>query len=159
MATIIGEMGAGTDDGTDLRFTTPWGGHAERTPMTIVSNNPYVFSGPPDYGRRKRLDGGMLGISAAGHGTSADGREGSGVRHWEAERLVLESDAPILAGLDGEAIVFGTTLEVVIRPRGLRVLVPAGTKPGYVPPRESIKAGLIGLARLAGVPGIVTDDE
>lgn len=79
--------------------------------MTMVSNNAYVFSGPPDYGRRVRLDAGTLGITAAGQGTSADGREGSGVRSWEAERLVLESDAPILGGLDGEAIAFGATLD------------------------------------------------
>jgi hypothetical protein len=78
------------------------------------------------------------------------------VRHWQADRLLLESDGPIVAGLDGEALTFDSTLELVIRPRGLRVLVPAGTKPGYVPPSEAIAAGLIGLGRLAGVPG--TDD-
>lgn len=65
----------------------------------------------------------------------------------------MESDAPILAGLDGEALTFDSTLELVTRPRGLRVLVPAGTKPGYVPTREALAAELIGLARLAGVPG------
>jgi diacylglycerol kinase family enzyme len=150
---VISEMRAGEDSGSAISFTTPDGAQAERTAMTMVSNNPYVFSGPPDYGRRLRLDTGMLGISAAAHGTAMDGRTGSRVRHWEADRLLLESDAPILAGLDGEAMTFNSTLEVVMRPRGLRVLVPAGTKPGYVPTREALAAGLIGLARLAGVPG------
>ena len=151
---VIREVGAGEDSGTAIRFTTPEGAQAERTAMTMVSNNPYVFSGPPDHGRRLRLDSGMLGISTAAEGTSADGRTGARVRHWQADRLLLESDDPILAGLDGEALTFDSPLELVIRPRGLRVLVPAGTKPGYVPPREVIAAGLIGLARLAGVPGI-----
>lgn len=123
--------------------------------MTLVSNNPYVVSGPPDYGRRLRLDAGMLGISTAAEGTAADGtKRGSGVRHWEADRLVLRSDQPILAGLDGEALAFDSPLELVIRPRGLRVLVPSGTRPGYVPPRETLAAELIGLARLAGAPGV-----
>jgi diacylglycerol kinase family enzyme len=151
---VIREVGAGEDGGTAIRFTTPEGAQAERTAMTMVSNNPYVFSGPPDHGRRLRLDSGMLGISTAAEGTAADGRTGARVRHWQADRLLLESDDPILAGLDGEALTFDSPLELVIRPRGLRVLVPAGTKPGYVPPREAIAAGLIGLARLAGVPGI-----
>jgi diacylglycerol kinase family enzyme len=150
---VMREMRAGEDSGMAIRFTTPDGAQAERTAMTMVSNNPYVFSGPPDHGRRLRLDSGMLGISTAAEGTAVDGRTGARVRHWEADRLLLESDAPIVAGLDGEALTFDSTLELVIRPRGLRVLVPAGTKPGYVPPREAIAAGLIGLARLAGVPG------
>ena len=156
---VMREMRAGEDNGTAIRFTTHQGGQAERTAMTMVSNNPYVFSGAPDYGRRPRLDTGMLGISAAGEGTAADGTQGSAVRHWEADRLLLESDAPILAGLDGEALTFDETLELVIRPRGLRVLVPAGTKPGYVPPTEAIAAELIGLARLAGVPGTDETDD
>ena len=153
IAEVMREMRAGDGNGTAIRFTTPEGAQAKRTAMTLVSNNPYVFSGPPDHGRRLRLDTGMLGISAAAEGTAADGTKGSGVRHWEADRLLLESDAPILAGLDGEALTFDSPLELVIRPGGLRVLVPAGTKPGYVPPREAIAAELVGLARLAGVLG------
>jgi hypothetical protein len=69
----------------------------------------------------------------------------------------LESDQPILAGLDGEALTFESPLELLIRPRGLRVLVPAGTKPGYFPPSKALAAELVGLARLAGVPG--ADDD
>ena len=155
IAEVMEEMHAGDDEGTAIRFTTPEGEEAERTAMTLVSNNPYVVSGPPDYGRRLRLDAGMLGISTAAEGTAADGtKRGSGVRHWEADRLVLRSDQPILAGLDGEALAFDSPLELVIRPRGLRVLVPSGTRPGYVPPRETLAAELIGLARLAGAPGV-----
>ena len=156
IAEVMREMRAGEDSGTAIRFTAPDGAQAERTAMTMVSNNPYVFSGPPDHGRRLRLDTGMLGISTAAEGTAVDGRTGVRVRHWQADRLLLESDEPILAGLDGEALTFDSPLELVIRPRGLRVLVPAGTKPGYVPPREAIAADIIALARLAGLPG--TDD-
>ncbi len=153
IAAVIREMGAGEDNGTAIRFKSPQGAQAERTAMTVVSNNPYVFAGPPDYGRRVRLDTGKLGISVAAEGTAADGRTGGRVRHWEADRLRLEADQPIVAGLDGEALTFDSPLELAIRRRGLRVLVPKGTKPGYVPPREALAAELIGLARLAGVPG------
>lgn len=152
---VLREMRAGEDRGTAVRFEGPHGGHAERTAMTMVSNNPYVFSGPPDFGRRLRLDGGRLGISTMAQGTDADGAAGTATRHWGAEQLVLESDGPILAGLDGEALAFESPLVLAIKPRGLRVLVPAGTKPGYVPPREAFAAELLGLARLAGVPGAI----
>lgn len=90
-------------------------------------------------------------------GRDPDGVEAHGVRQWQTDRLVLESDAPILAGLDGEALAFESPLEIVLRPKALRVLVPRGVKPGYVPPRETLAANVIGLARLAGVLG-VTDD-
>lgn len=64
----------------------------------------------------------------------------------------LESDAPILAGVDGEALTFESPLDIVIRPKGLRILVPAGTKPGYVPPGEAVAASILDLANLAGDP-------
>ncbi len=155
IAEVLSEMGAGEDSGTALRFAGPQGGRAERTAMTLVSNNPYVYAGPPDYGRRLRLDDGRFGISAMAQGTDVHGTTGAATRHWEADRLVLEADGPILAGLDGEALTFESPLELVMKPRGLRVLVPAGTKPGYVPPRETFAAELLGLASLAGVPGAV----
>ena len=104
IAEVLQKMSKGKDRGSALRFQGPRGGQAERTTMTLVSNNPYVFSGPPDYGRRLRLDGGRLGISTVAEGTDADGTSGAATRHWEDERLVLESDEPILAGLDGEAL-------------------------------------------------------
>jgi diacylglycerol kinase family enzyme len=121
--------------------------------MTIVSTNPYVFSGRPDFGRRRRLDSGVMGVTAVGAGHDAQGVERRGVRQWETDRLVLESDSQILAGLDGEALAFESPLEISLYPKALRVLVPRGVKPGYVPPREALAASVIGLAHLGGVPG------
>ncbi|MDH3705428.1 MAG: diacylglycerol kinase family protein [Acidimicrobiia bacterium] len=154
MVEVMNEMQADDDRVSSIRFTTPEGDHVEQTAMTLVSNNPYVSSGPPDFGRRLRLDSGTMGVSAVGRGTAADGTAGQGARQWETDRLVLDSDGPILAGLDGEAVVFESPLELAIRPQALRVLVPAGVKPGYVPPGEVIAMELIGLARLGGVPGL-----
>ena len=153
IAAVIRGTSASDESGTAIRFSTPEGGHADWTALTIVSNNPYVFAGPPDYGRRLRLDSGMLGINIIGKGTTLHGTSVAGVRQAEISRLKVESEAPIQAGLDGEALTFESPLELIIRPRALRVLVPAGTKPGFVPPREAVAAGLIGIGRLAGVLG------
>ena len=75
----------------------------------------------------------------------------SGARRWEAAELVLRSDDTIRAGLDGEALLFDSPLVLKIVPKALRVLVPRGTRPGYVPPAEALAAQLIGSGRLAGV--------
>lgn len=43
-------------------------------------------------------------------------------------------------------------VDPVIRPKGLRVLVPAGTTPGYVPVGEAVAASILDLANLGGDP-------
>ena len=122
-----------------VRYVTPDGRSHDRAPLLLVSNNVYRYSGAPDYGRRLRLDGGMLGIGAITNLSEATGESALALdqlrtmHQWEATSLRLESDEPILAGVDGEALTFESPLDLVIRPKGLRVLVPAGTKPGYVP--------------------------
>ncbi len=157
LAQVTEEFSRGEGASGHLRFDGPQGGRAEKVAMTLVSNNPYVFSGPPDFGRRPRLTSGRLGISAAGEGTRADGSTGSAARTWEAEDLRIESDVPILAGLDGEAVVFEPPLDLRIRPRALRVLVPRGTTPGYRSAAEAVIAGISGssvsLDSTAGVTG------
>ncbi len=141
-----------------LRYTTPDGRTHDRAPMILVSNNVYRYSGPPDFGRRLRLDGGALGVGALTN--LPEEADLSTMRldqlrtmhEWEAASFRVESDEPILAGVDGEALTFASPLELVIRPKGLRVLVPAGTKPGYVPPREAVAASILDLANLGGDP-------
>jgi hypothetical protein len=108
-------------------------------------------SRPPDFGRRPQLNSGSLGISAAGEGTRADGSTGSAARTWDADHLRIESDVPILAGLDGEAAVFESPLDLRIKPRALRVLVPRGTTPGYRSAAEGLMAGISELAGTAGI--------
>ncbi len=157
LAEVIAELGAGPDPGKPLSFETPSGETAERTAVTLVSNNPYVISGPPDFGRRIRLDSGELGIGTLSSGRGPDGSAGTAYRSWTARQLRLTSEAPILAGLDGEAVTFDSPLEIEIRRRGLRVLVPAGVKPGFAPDPAVFRSGLAELAHLAGVPGRVGD--
>ena len=141
-----------------LRYETPDGRTHDRAPLLLVSNNLYRYSGPPDFGRRLRLDGGTLGIGAITN--LPDGSDGSALtldqlrtmQEWEATSFRIESDEPILAGVDGEALTFESPLDLVIRPKGLRVLVPAGTKPGYVPVGEAVAASILDLANLGGEP-------
>jgi hypothetical protein len=70
---------------------------------------------------------------------------------WEATSYRIESEEPILAGLDGEALVFESPLDISIQPHGLRVLVPAGTQPGYVSGPNAAVARLLDLAETLGV--------
>ena len=109
-----------------------------------------LLTGPPDFGRRLRLDHGVLGITTIAEGTDASGAAGAAARRWEADELTLESDGPILAGLDGEALKFQSPLTLRILPKGLRALVPRGTRPGYVPPAVALAAELSGITLLAG---------
>lgn len=144
------------DSQARMRYVTPDGRTHERAPLLLVSNNLYRYSGYPDYGRRLRLDSGKLGIGAVtnlpeGEAASLRLDQIRSLQEWETTSYRIESDEPILAGLDGEAVEFESPLNLVIRPKGLRVLVPAGTRPGYVPTGEVVAARLLDLAHTAGL--------
>lgn len=135
---------AASPETSHFEFTTPDGRLRKDWPMVLVSNNPYVMSGPPDFGRRVRLDSGRLGVIGA---APADGRRirvGAGrqpvLHKWQTHTFELESDQELLdVGVDGEAIRLATPITVTIRPRALRVLIPKGTRPRVLPPlRRSI---------------------
>ncbi len=141
-----------------LRFVTPDGQKHDRAPLLLISNNRYRYSGPPDYGRRLRLDGGRLGVGAITNlpqGNVATMRldQIRSLQEWEATSYRIESDEKILAGLDGEAVAFDSPLNLTIRPQALHVLVPAGTQPGYVPAGEAAAAKLLDLAETTGLGG------
>lgn len=74
------------------------------------------------------------------------------LQHWEATSYRVESDEPILAGVDGEALQFESPLDLTIRPKALAVLAPTGTRSGYVPPPDKIAARVLDLANLGGEP-------
>jgi diacylglycerol kinase family enzyme len=143
------------DSQAKMWYVTPDGRTHERAPLLLASNNIYRYSGYPDYGRRLRLDSGKLGMSAITNlpeGDVASMRldQIRSLQEWDTTSYRIESDEPILAGLDGEALEFESPLNLVIRPKGLRVLVPAGTRPGYVPTGEVVAAKLLDLAHTAG---------
>jgi diacylglycerol kinase family enzyme len=155
-AKVIEANAANVDAQAALRYQTPDGKVHERAPLLLISNNPYRFSGPPDFGRRFRLDSGQLGVNAVTSlpkvidAATALLGEGHDLYEWQTSTIQIESEQPILAGIDGEAVQFDSPLEVAIRPKTLRVLVPTGTRPGYVPPREKVAARVLDLAHLGG---------
>jgi diacylglycerol kinase family enzyme len=156
MSAVVKEAAEAPDSFPPLRFATPDGKRHERAPLVLISNNPYIFTGPPDFGRRRRLDAGRLGVTAVtslaeGADITAELLADLPNRHeWDTGSFRVESDTTIQAGVDGEALEFSSPLNAVIQPKGLRVLVPRGTEPGYVPLRDAFVARLLDLAQLGG---------
>jgi diacylglycerol kinase family enzyme len=156
ISAVLSEVAGNPEAQAAIRYATPDGVRHERAPLLLVSNNRYHMSGPPDFGRRLRLDSGKLGIKAVTsltHVVATGPAPISQIRalnDWEAADLRLESDEPILAGADGEALVFESPLELTVQRRGLRVLVPEGTRPGYVPTGEAVAAQLIDMVGIGG---------
>jgi diacylglycerol kinase family enzyme len=95
-------------------------GELHRGPaVVLVSNNPYSLEPPRAAGTRAALDSGQLGVIVL-HAPRPGARQG---RSWTAERLEVTASAPVRAGIDGEAVELEPPLELVTRPRALRVLV------------------------------------
>lgn len=137
----------------------PNGERFSSVPMVLISNNRYLFAGPPDYGRRARMDAGVLGIAAATRLPDPDSvvtitlADVAGWHEWEDDHFRVETDDPeVLTGVDGEALSFASPLDIGIHHRGLRVLVPAGVRPGYLPPGEKIAARLFDVAAIGPTP-------
>lgn len=159
LATAISRAVSDVNAQAALRFATPDGRTHARAPLLLVSNNLYKYSGYPDYGRRMRMDSGKLGIGALTNlpaglptgdvlGISLD--QLRSLYEWEVTSFRIESDEAILAGVDGEAVQFESPVTLSIRHRALRVLVPAGIRPGYVPAGEALAAKLLDLAATSG---------
>lgn len=160
LARVVAETAAGEGETDPLLFQAPDGTKHDSPPLLLISNNPYHFSGPPDFGRRPRLDSGKLGIGAltrlpdSGETilTLAPPRPGA-IQEWQAESITLDSDGEVLAAVDGEALEFESPIDISLQRRGLSVLVPKGTKPGFVSHGEAIAAQLLDLASLSGHSG------
>lgn len=156
MAAVLSEVASDVEAQAGIRYATPNGERQERAPLLLVSNNLYQMSGPPDYGRRARLDTGKLGVGAVTNlPKNADLNSITldqlrTLHTWETNSIRLESNDPILGGLDGEALEFESPLDISVRPKGLRVVVPRGTKPGYVSRGEAVAARLIDMAKTGG---------
>ena len=139
-----------------LRFVTPDGRKHDRAPLLFVSNNDYTCFGYPEYGRRERMDGGRLGVGAITSLPEGDLKtirlaEIRSLQEWDATSYRIESDEKILAGLDGVAVESDSPSPARSALKGLRVLVPEGPQPEYVPAGEAAAARLPDLAETTGV--------
>lgn len=115
------------------------GRHEERRALIVlVANNDYGGSSLAELGERERLDEGLLhvyvlepvgrGALVALLGKAARGRidEAEGLLEWASERLTISLRHPrVHAAVDGEPVVLTPPVELEIRPRALRVLLPA----------------------------------
>jgi diacylglycerol kinase family enzyme len=106
--------------------------------VVLVANNDYRMTSMADLVARSRLDEGLLHayvieaaerrvlvalLAAAMFGQAEKAR---GWVEWAAESFRVESRRTrVHAAIDGEPVVLGPPLEFAIRPRALRVLLPA----------------------------------
>jgi diacylglycerol kinase family enzyme len=94
----------------------------------MVSNNPYRLGRAIGSGTRPRLDTGLLGMAVIGAQRGL-------MRLWSGPSLQADSDAPVPAGIDGEAAVLDPPLRFATRPGALRVRI-APSHPGRSPSAE-----------------------
>jgi diacylglycerol kinase family enzyme len=114
----------GDSDQHGLAVQTPSGETRNRIDVLLVSNNPYQFIGPPDYGGRAALDTGRLGIVLAGGEESARGHDHPAMEKWSALTVTVQSPAATIdAGVDGELVTFDAPVEMN-NTSVLRVLLP-----------------------------------
>ena len=108
----------------------------------LVSNNPYETGDIAGLGRRARLDQGVLGVVGVKVETGAQAaallQPAAGRRFITiatAQEVVIDASEPhIPVGIDGESVLLPTPVRCTIRPRALRVRVPAD-RPGVPPPQ------------------------
>jgi len=146
-----------------LRFTTRSGEHFDHAHVIHVSNNPYAMHSFVGGGSRPRLDGGVLGVTTLRIDRAADvpalvalvkaGRVQSfqGYREWTATSFRVDADAPVRAGVDGEAMSLAPPLLFEARPGAVRVRVPQhapGLSPGALA-EMPISRRLAALTRIA----------
>jgi diacylglycerol kinase family enzyme len=120
----------------DLRFTDGTGAAHGTAQMILVSNNPYRLDHLLGVGSRPAMDTGVLGIVAVEITSAAQAaalfaletvgraRDFGGWHEWTAPTFVVESDASIATGIDGEAIALDPPLRFEVVPQALTVLLP-----------------------------------
>ena len=148
---VLGDGG----EALDLAWTGP-GGHQHHSGAAIlVSNNRYRLGRAVGSGTRPRIDDGLLGITVAGGGPAGRGERirlpQLPWREWSAPAFEVESDRPVPAGIDGEALRLDPPLRFRIRPGVLKVRIARqhpGASPSAMAP-EGVWDGIRMLARLA----------
>jgi diacylglycerol kinase family enzyme len=127
-----------------MRFVDDEGTVHEGAQLIQVSNNPYLLTRISGFGTRARLDTGTLGVTAIAVRGSADvtalvaaetaGRVGRfhGWTEFTTSTFTVESDRPVEAGIDGEAVLLDPPLEFCCLAGAGRVRVPTHA-PGYSP--------------------------
>ena len=152
--TVPDVLGADGKEQLDLRWSGPGGQTHHAGAAILVSNNRYRLGRAIGSGTRPRIDDGLLGVTVIGapRGGGDRGRRLQRPwREWSAPTFEVDSDRPVAAGIDGEALVLDPPLVFRIRPGVLRVRIARqhpGASPSAMAP-EGIRAGVVELARIA----------
>lgn len=131
---------------TDLRWRGPDGAEHQGNLLLVVSNNPYQLESPIGGAGRARLDQGLLGVAML----SAPGSSGE-LQSWAAPSFEIAANAPVPAGVDGEALTFEPPLRFRVRPAALRCRIARhhpGASPAALAPKGPA-AALRLLVRIA----------
>lgn len=123
-----------------LRVVDDLGREHRRPAVVLVSNNPYALEIPVLSGTRARLDGGRLGIVVL---DAPNERRAGASRAWTASSLDAGADAPVHAGVDGEAVTLDPCLHFACRPAALRVRISCH-HPGASPAARYGRAAVTG---------------
>jgi diacylglycerol kinase family enzyme len=118
----------------DMRWTGPSGREHSSGAAILVSNNRYRLGRLLGSGTRPRIDDGLLGITVVSGpiGRARTRRLQKPWRAWSAPVFEVQSDRPLAAGIDGEAMTLQAPLRFRIRPAALRVRI-ARSHPGASP--------------------------
>jgi hypothetical protein len=143
LETVPDVLGPG-GEALDLRWTGPHGTAHSTGAAILVSNNAYRLGRLLGSGTRPAIDAGLLGIAVveAPGGGRARGRVPW--RQWTAATFEIASDAPVPAGIDGEAATLDAPLRFRSLPAALRVR-GADAHPG-ASPSAAVPDGLPALA-------------
>lgn len=162
--TTIDELPGLVAEPPDLRFIGPDGQQHTTVHVVHVSNNPYLLD-VRGAGGRPSLRTGELGIVTAELGGPAAVTEmfaraavgllnsASGFNSWTASRFEVDSDGPIAAGVDGEAVELTAPAVFTIEPQVLQVRIPTGaigrSPAAFVP---QVRQAVVELVRRALLP-------
>jgi diacylglycerol kinase family enzyme len=142
--------------GPDLRWTGPGGQQHSSGAAILVSNNRYRLGRAVGSGTRPRIDEGLLGITVASAPAAGRRLLQRPWREWSMPTFEVNADAPIAAGIDGEAVTLEAPLRFRILSAALRVRIAAahpGASPSAAMPDgawETVR-GLAGIA-VRGTP-------
>jgi diacylglycerol kinase family enzyme len=141
---VLGPEGGGLD----LRWTGPDGEKHTSGAVILVSNNRYRLGNAVGSGTRPRMDEALLGVTVMG---DSGGGQRRPLRTWTTAAFEVDSEQPVAAGIDGEAVKLQPPLRFGVRPGVLRVRV-APQHPGASPSAalpDGPGAGIGALWRIA----------
>lgn len=94
--------------------------------VLLASNNPYWFTGAPDFAGRARLDTGNLGVILADRSESGDvDLKHAEAKRWNAPKVTVDSTSKkVHVGIDGSLHKMRSPVDIHIDHKALRVVLP-----------------------------------